>query len=430
MARLCISIPVHEQLPVVFDQIENIRAFTPADTLIVIHPAYGFLDNAWLQSVMPEGVYVNPTSVVNDWGFEEANHGTVIPQHQSNFRFMTGVVKEPFDYFLLEASNDLFFMAGVGDYISHSHADAGIQANPIVPHTNVGNLFEMAAHFGVEVRNSQVEGQFYRTDVYAELMAKVDSQWSASSRMIAAEEWWYPTIVQTITDNVVTPYVYAETHWHTTKHRPTTGLIDSLRHRTYQEDLYQDLVAQSPESKLSFVPSKEYDFDNVYAVKRVARIYDDLLRTYIRGLARQHSARLSLRKPADFRAFNVAVTIEQVFADSRVLSNFARQFTGQDDVALIIVIPEAASAMLSQLEIAVKEVGLDQDGAANVVAYVRPFDSNEESYLSRVVDAIVTVQPLGGVWNEVIQVQPVHTERLRLLADRSIGKRVNLGGSS
>lgn len=421
MPRLCISIPVHEQLSVVADQVENIRAFTPDDTLIVIHAADGFLDNFWLQSVMPEGVYVNPKSVVNDWGFEVENHGTVIPQHQSNFRYMTEVVKEPFDYFLLEASNDLFFMSGVADYIDRSGADAGVQSHPITPHTKPGTLFEMAEQYGVEVRNSQVEGQFYKTDVYRELIDKVDAQWGPESRMVAAEEWWYPTIIQAITSNTTAPYVYTETHWDMARHRPSPVLIDALRDRTYAEDLIADLRAMSNDDPSFDYPAAfENDFENVYAIKRVPRVYDDVLRTYIRGLARQHQPFLKFRQPDDFASFNACITVNDALNHPESLQHFARCFSAADDVALVAFVPSDQQHLLPQLEVAVKEAGLDAPNSADVVAYIRNPSPEEEAYLSRVIDVMITERPLSGPLGQVLQVKPVYTERLRLIADRKV----------
>lgn len=421
MARLCISIPVHERLDVVMDHIENIRAFTPSDTLIVIHAAAGFLDNTWLQSIMPEGVYVNPQSVTNDWGFEVANHGTVIPQHQSNFRFMTASVKEPFDYFLLEASNDLFFMQGVGDYISQSGVDAGVQSHPITPATKPGTLFEMAEHFGVEVRNSQVEGQFYRTEVYQELIDKVDSQWRPESRMVAAEEWWYPTIIQTITSNTVAPYVYTETHWDMARHRPTPALVDALRNRTYAEDLHSDLTALSGDSAdFGYLPSFENDYQNVYAIKRVPRDYLDPLRIYIRGLTRQHQPYLQARKPDDFARFNAGILLNDVLEHPQVLRYFGQRFSGSDDAALIVYATPEQSGLLPTLEVTVKDASLDGADAANVVVYVRPLTPEMETFLARTLDVMITPNWLGGPLADVLQIKPAMAGRLRLIADRTL----------
>jgi hypothetical protein len=368
---------------------------------------------------MPDGVYVNPQSVVNDWGFEVENHGTVIPQHQSNFRFMTDIVKEPFDYFLLEASNDLFFMTGVADYISGSDADAGVQAHPITPHTKPGTLFEMAEHYGVEVRNSQVEGQFYRTEVFRELMERTEAQWRPESRMVAAEEWWYPTIIQSITDKTAAPYVHTETHWDMARHRPAAALVDALRNRTYAEDLISDLTALSGDNPdFGYTPSFENDYDNVFAIKRVPRNYDDVLRTYIRGLARQHQPFLQLRKPDDFATFNACITINDALEHPASLRYFARDFSSADDAALVVFVPEPLQHQLPALEVAVKEAGLDQPGAPDVVAFVRPVTPEQEAYLSRIVDVFITEQPMGGPMSQVLQIRPTMTGRARLIFDR------------
>lgn len=107
---ILISIPVHEKVEVVMDQIANIRKFAP-DSQIVIHPAKQFVKSSNILDAVKdlEAVWVNSNPLYTGFGM-------VLKCHISNFQFAKKV-KIPFTHFCLHSSNDLFVRSGVESYI-------------------------------------------------------------------------------------------------------------------------------------------------------------------------------------------------------------------------------------------------------------------------------------------------------------------------
>lgn len=437
---MCVSVPVHEELPVVFDQLDNLRAFLPDDSMIVLHVAKGFSDPAQLSSMMPDGIYVNPTSLSTEWG-------DVLTTHNSNFRFAQTL--EPFDYFVIHASNDAYIRSGADAYVSS--ADAGCQVTPCQPWieqlpssspisrrsgpqssrqvspTNSFSAF-VADLGGCPALHSQPEGMFFRTELFDEIVSRIERHWDPANRDVETpEHFFYSTAAAALGAQMVPPLVYSDAHMWRARSPLTSSLVGALRAGTFVEDDSTNWrVTTSLEGRDTDdtpTPPPANDFSNVYAVKRVARHYDDVLRTKIRMLARAEAEPLLLRRPADFAQFSAYVYIEEVLDTPRLLETFSETFTRADEIGLVVMVASPLSD-LPALEKAVASAGLDRDEASTVTAFVRPNTLENALYLVGCVDAVVSEHPPQGLLGEKLHVRIGAMSQLRLLAERATRLRL------
>jgi hypothetical protein len=426
MARLCISIPAHEELTVVFDQINNIRAFLPADTVIVFHFAQGFSSPEWITPMLPEGVYVNPVSLPTAWG-------NVIDQHNANFRFIAQ--REQFDYFVIHASNDLYIRKGVERYVET--AEAGFQRNqlhpyierctpegpPTVPEPRViacshQDLQDMVRHLGLDgVTHTQIEGIFFQRELMAKVVDVIDRFWHPGpTALIAPEHFYYPTAASAFTGDIAMQVVYSFAHYEDVRTPISPVFVRRLRKGTYSEDPGQewaDKVGGTPADHRFMV---QYDFESVYAVKRVERRYDDQTRRYIRALAREEAEPVRLPRPDGYRGFNALAFADEVVEKPWILETYAREFTARDDIALAVWLPsEQVDALTGPIEQSIEDAGLMDDSAAQVVAMVLPDTDDTRILLGGTCDVACTDRPLTGVLEDLLPVPSKATDRLTVL---------------
>lgn len=429
MARLCISIPVHEELAVVFDQLHNIRAFLPSDTLVVLHLAQGFRSPEALQPMLPEGVYANTTSLKTAWG-------NVIDQHNANFRFINE--REDFDYFLIHASNDLYIRRGVERYVERY--DAGFQRTPLHPYIEAcetegapapvdprivvcqdAGIVAMAAELGVPIVHTQIEGIFVHREIMAKVVDAVDNHWHPGpDALIAPEHVYYPTAGSHYASNIGLTVVYSHAQTEATHQRITPPFVRRLRRGEHAEDPGEEWANRIGGEPADHQAIRQYDFENIYAVKRVERRYDDPVRRYVRALAQDVAEPLQLPKPEGFRGCNVLSFVEEVLEKPWVLEQFSDSFRSYDDIALIVWVPEEReAALLPLLDARVEEAGLTADGAADVIALMLPSSIDTEILLGGTCDFVSTDRHLTGPLEEVLPVPTRATTRLRAL--HSIG---------
>ena len=110
------SIPVHEKLGVIVDQIININHFNP-NCAIVLHLSKKF---DYTGTVMSEEQFRRITNGFGNVFINENRLDTVyfniVHTHVSNFEYIAD--KADFEYFVLTASNELFVRPGLYDMIS------------------------------------------------------------------------------------------------------------------------------------------------------------------------------------------------------------------------------------------------------------------------------------------------------------------------
>ena len=269
MLNNIISIPVHERAEVVIDQICNCKFFCP-DCGIVLHISKGF---NWKDSLLKEenflsvlsgfeNVFVNPTRL-------NTAFADIVHTHISNFDYVSKITE--FEYFSMEASNDLFvrYMPP----ISNCDADFGsaILEKQISLYWHGKTLkdkylYEILACLNADfsaVRKSQIEGSFYRKELFQEIIDVINKVYryelvQNKDRIIyPREEIYYPTVADIFNKNkslkILRPN-YTRVFWGNKGYLPTEQQIME--------------VAQGK-------------IQGQYAVKRVLRKIDDPARIYI-----------------------------------------------------------------------------------------------------------------------------------------------------
>jgi hypothetical protein len=359
MSRICVSLPVHEWPAVVFDQVENIRAFLPSDTLIVLHLSQGFAQPDQVQRLVPDGVLVNPTSYPTGWG-------EIIHVHNSNIEFARSL--EAFDFVLLHASNDMYVRDGAGTYISKH--EAGFNSEPV--HANMrwgmqglalqdSALMAMMQRINAsEMYASQIEGSFYNAALFSEMTSLIGRHWNfGDGESFAREEIYYPTLAAKLFGtSVATPTIYSES----THSEITAGHIWRIAEGRYRE------TSDSLSHGVDMRQFAKYDYDNIYGVKRIVRNTDDPMRLMIRGLTR--SMRPQMRVPSPVASENALVTasMDDLLENPEGLWMWAYQFRADDQITLLVLVNEDDNTQqkVNQFIALATHAGLDTDNSANV----------------------------------------------------------------
>ena len=367
--RICVSLPVHEQPAVILDQVENLRAFLPADTQIVLHLSQSLgADPAAVAPLLPDGVHVNPRSHPTQWG-------DIVHLHNDNVRFALDQL-EPFDDVLLHASNDLYLRAGAERYVASAPAGATafVADDPAWPPAAAGRRDEMLlailSDLGTdEIRGSRVEGSWYATELFREMLDRIERHLRpGEGEHYVREEVYYPSVAARLSDG---PFAAPLVYWDAELSRPVApatvwGLLDG-----------------------SFTDGDpSVDFDHVYAVKKVDRVLHDRTREVIRAVGRARGGRLRLRPPFDARRFVVLAFAADVLADDGLLRAWTATFTGSDEVTLAIHISEAESDRVPEVVAAAERAGADSPDAPDATLVSTRPGSFDEAALRFGVQAL------------------------------------------
>ena len=113
-----VSIPVHENLDVVKDQICNFKKYI-LGVGIVIHISEKFHRQMKRFEDLEDirDVFINKEHI-------NTNKKGIIYAHISNFKYVSGYCK--FDYFIMHASNDMYVKKGITEYIYNYDAGFNI----------------------------------------------------------------------------------------------------------------------------------------------------------------------------------------------------------------------------------------------------------------------------------------------------------------
>lgn len=322
--KLVISIPVHEKPEVIKDQIENIKKYCE-NPIIVLHISRGFFEKYSLEDLNNiENVYINPDHLETGWG-------NILLTHVSNFYFISNLLK--FDYFLIQASNDMFVRKGIEQYIQNYRA--GFCRRNIIQQYSMWWPAQMAwedqqlkrimNELGqTRIIATQVEGIFFDWDLADKVMQIIHKNYRMIKGQTAytREEFYFSTIASVFVDwaEVGYPTTYSEVHrfdrtlW---KCRNFTRkiyyrckinfLIPEQRYYEFENwynyvffnsrfyKINRNLVNAVKDNKTKIIRRnsilndypgyfKLYDVEHVYSVKRITRDYKDKIRCYIRNL--------------------------------------------------------------------------------------------------------------------------------------------------
>lgn len=323
MTKIVVSIPIHEESDVVINQVNNIIRYIPGVN-IVLHIAKTFVDAPEVVEKLKDykNVFVNPERLESGWG-------NIMWTHVSNFNYITQIVE--FDYFVLHASNDMYVRAGIEAYISQY--DAGFHIHHIYKKSRwwPGNcaledndlkkiLTVIKSH---EVIATQVEGSFYRKEVFSRIVKALTS--TVENKHLppdyTREEIYFSTVAYSFVDHerIGFPTTFSEVHRFDRKlwnvEFLTWGIYHRLKiYRFVDRDKYDHFeqhyiekhfcknrwtisvkdVEQIVRNNKSFIRRNMYLNDGVtryklydygiYSVKRVNRKMSDPVRIYINNL--------------------------------------------------------------------------------------------------------------------------------------------------
>jgi hypothetical protein len=211
--------------------------------------------------------------------------------------------------------------------------------------------------------------------------------------------------------------VYSDANRHYVRHPITKELILQLRAGSYVEDSAADYAQEFGGKAEDHQGYAIYDFANLYAVKRVPRDSRDPLREFVRSLARQVGSRLRLQPDLELKAFRILAHADEVLSNPRLLSDYASQFSDQDDVSLAIHVPASQTHRIASLQEAVSTAHLDAPGSADIAALVLPEDEETRVLLSRLADVHFTATEPTDLMTDTIHVRPNAANRLRIQAD-------------
>lgn len=308
--NLGISIPVHEQMEVVCDQIRNINYFVQ-NPKIVLHISRQFKDfNENMIIDEFDNVHINPVRF-----FTSLYTPVLSLIHVSNYLFLNEV--EDIDYFSLNSSNELFIKRNVEKYIQKF--DAGV--SQIIVSLNTEwihgkqalkdkKLTEMRIKYNIHnIYGSQIEGSFYTRKIFLEIAEIIKNEFdykhgvhelllfdfpilkkyiSYSSRAIlnkfshkiySTEEVYFPTLASNKVKRIGHPYCYL--NW-------KNNLALTIKEiKLIKLNKISLSVEKGKESNLFLSLSAEKGKEsNFFSVKRVPRIMDDEIRRYIRSHTR------------------------------------------------------------------------------------------------------------------------------------------------
>lgn len=272
--KYVVSILAHEKPEIVRDQIQNILQFLPGSAIVLhLHVQFdwggtpvNFADN--------ESVFVNPNSVPTFWG--NLHHA-----HHANFHYARSLFD--FDYFLLHSSSDLFVKSGAAEYIPT--VDAGVSRVAPQPSWSAPLFAEgdpvfqrIAKDAGAdELWCSQVEGTFYRREVFQEMVEIIERHFDFRNTLpYVHEEIYYPTIANAMKLKIGSPYLLREDKENLPK--LDNALIDLIR----KGELPDHHISRWKLGRM--VNAKVWEGKNIFAMRPIPRTLDHPVRQYVRSL--------------------------------------------------------------------------------------------------------------------------------------------------
>lgn len=321
--KIAISIPVHEKIEVIRDQIENIQKFIKYPVIVLhVSAAFGEIKKLKKELSVYSDVYINPERLKTGWA-------DIIHTHLSNFRFLSAQTE--FDYFMMHSSNDMYVRKNIERYLCNY--EAGFQIRKITSsnrHWWPGYaalrdpaLKALMAGCGqTMVVASQVEGSFYSYELMKQIVQLIDRYYKRTEQeeTYTREEVYFSTIASNLVkwENCGKPTTYSEVHrfdrilWRIQDagrqmHRYVHLIIpqkayDKLEAKCndwlFQSKFYrirtglvrrivaqdQKCIDQNRYLNDGSGTFQLYDGTAVFSVKRVERDYNNKVRKYIRNL--------------------------------------------------------------------------------------------------------------------------------------------------
>lgn len=321
--KIVVSIPVHEKIEVIKDQVENINKYIKFP-IIVFHVSASFSEFQRLQQVLSvyQNVFINPERLKTEWA-------DIIHTHISNFKFISSQMK--FDYFMMHSSNDMYIREHIENYIRKY--DAGFCVRKVTRNNlhwwpaNAALRDKVLKNMMIEtgqtmVIASQIEGSFYNYESMCRIVHTIECNYHRNEKeeKYTREEIYFSTIASSFIpwENCGRPTTYSEVH----NFDRTLWKLKNTARRLYQfvkwiipqkrydqfEALCNTILFKFGHYKLQPVLVKKlvqgekkcidknrylddgsgafelYEGTNIFSVKRVERDYNNKVRKYIRNL--------------------------------------------------------------------------------------------------------------------------------------------------
>lgn len=207
MYNIVFSLPIHEKLEVVVDQLVNIKWHNP-ECAIVIHISPVFCDtgmisyDSFLDIIRKLGdIFINPERV-RTGGYD------LIQAHLSNFNYAYNYLD--FKYIAFIASNELFIKKGLFDSISKYDCILWRKEEQACPHWMHFKLAKRDPDLKLlmqkenlqQIYGSQVEGTVYSKELFKRIYDIIDKYFDYSdiNLFYAREEVYFATLFWGIND--------------------------------------------------------------------------------------------------------------------------------------------------------------------------------------------------------------------------------------
>lgn len=325
--KALISIPVHEKPDVILDQIENIKRFF-SEAQVILHISAGFYKEFTQEKLENiSGVWINPTHIETAWG-------DIMMPHILNFEYAYQNID--FDYFVMHSSNDLYITQGAAKYMEKY--DAGFNLRfvrqqytrwwPTALMWTDPWLRDVMNRCGqTQIVASQVEGSFYKREIMGKVIGIIRNSITAGSNLnlkdrYPREEVFFSTIAYMFVpyERIGRPYVFSEVHRFDRTLWKCLDIFDSfykngikwiVPRRLYDQCMgkFNDILFRHGKYKTNakvicklltndaiYFDKNKYlndgdgifelyqGYNSIFAVKRINRVLEDPIRTYIRNL--------------------------------------------------------------------------------------------------------------------------------------------------
>ncbi|MEQ1934220.1 MAG: hypothetical protein ABL962_10150, partial [Fimbriimonadaceae bacterium] len=240
-------------------------------SVVVLHVSRGFSNFALATSgLMRESANV----LINPERFDTSSQG-LLPVHLSNFSYAAS--KTGFSHFVLHSSNDMYIRSGLADHLKGF--DAAVRPMSAAGWTHADTALKhewlqgAISSLGMPFLASTPEGTCYRLDLMKQMAEylQITNPYVRPVTPYPDEETILPTLASKWAAKSTKPITYSEV---TMDAKPSPELIAEIRGGNYHaapRTFYRGTDEQVP-------------YDEVFAVKRIARVYDDPLRVFIRSL--------------------------------------------------------------------------------------------------------------------------------------------------
>lgn len=282
---LLVSLPVHENVDVVINQLQNLCKFLN-NPYVILHVNKRFVNSCnelFIYCKNVNNVFINPINY-------DTERYNIIQAHLSNFDYAFNILNLDFSHMIIHASNDMY-VGNAYDYITNNIC--GLSKWPT---TGLQWTPKFKSQFDYQLQNfmkkndikdligCHCEGSFYEkflfNEIYKIIMSEFDlngikkyyNKGDSNNTFYAREELYFSTIANKLCSNIVYSHLYSE--------------IETLN--IISKDLVNKIVTKTLDINKCYSHKINkhilYDPKHLYAVKRVPRKMNHSLRIYINQL--------------------------------------------------------------------------------------------------------------------------------------------------